>query len=163
MLSIFSYYLWLVCLCFLILPHSVLESCTFLRICPFLPGCLFYWHMIACSSLLWSFILLQCHCNFSFFIYNSIDLNPLPFFLMSLAKGVINFVYLLKEPTFSFINLCYCFLCFFFIYFRSDLHDFFLSANFGFSLFVCFFHSSFSNCFRYKVMLFFWDVSCFLR
>ena len=28
-----------------------------------------------------------------------------------------NFVYLLKEPAFSFIDLCYCFLHFFFIYF----------------------------------------------
>ena len=32
------------------------------------------------------------------------------FFLMSLANG-FNFVYLLKEATFSFIDLCYCFLC----------------------------------------------------
>ena len=30
----------------------VLEGCTFLRICPFLPGCPFHWHEVACSSLL---------------------------------------------------------------------------------------------------------------
>ena len=28
------------------------KSCTFLRICPFLPRCPFYWHIIADSSLL---------------------------------------------------------------------------------------------------------------
>ena len=33
-----------------------------------------------------------------------------------------------KEPAFSFINLYYCF---FFIYFCSDLYDFFPSTNFG--------------------------------
>ena len=52
--------LWLVCLYFLFLPGSVLRDCTFLRICPFLPGCPFYWHTVACSSLLWSFIFLWC-------------------------------------------------------------------------------------------------------
>jgi len=30
----------------------VSESCTFLRICPFLPSCPFYWHIVADSSLL---------------------------------------------------------------------------------------------------------------
>ena len=41
---------------FYFFPGRVLESCTFLRICPFLPRCPFYWHIIADSSLLWSFI-----------------------------------------------------------------------------------------------------------
>ena len=54
---------------------------------------------------------------------------------------------------FSFIDLFYCFLHFYFISFCSDL-DF---CNFGF---VC---SSFSSCFMYKVRLFIWDFSCFLR
>ena len=36
--------LWLVCLYFLYLPGSVLEGCTFLRICPFLLACPFHWH-----------------------------------------------------------------------------------------------------------------------
>ena len=31
---------------------SVLESYTFLRICPFLPRCPFYWHIVADSSLI---------------------------------------------------------------------------------------------------------------
>ena len=49
---------------------------------------------------------------------------------MSLAKGFVNFVYLLKEPVFSFINLHY-FFQFFFIYFYSDLYNFFPSTNLG--------------------------------
>src|SRR5574337_1503731 len=45
---------------FLFLPGRVLESCTFLRIFPFLPRCPFYWHIIADSSLLRSFVFLCC-------------------------------------------------------------------------------------------------------
>ena len=45
---------------FLFLPGSVLESYTFLRICPFLPSCPFYWRIIAYSSLLWSFYFNFC-------------------------------------------------------------------------------------------------------
>ena len=48
------------CSCFLFLPGSVLEGCTFLRICPFLPGCPFYWHIVTCSSLLGCFVFLPC-------------------------------------------------------------------------------------------------------
>ena len=47
-------YLELVYSQFLFLPGSVLEGCTFVRFCPFLPGCPFYWHIITYSSLLWS-------------------------------------------------------------------------------------------------------------
>ena len=32
---------------FSIFPGSVLDSYTFLRICPFLSGCPFYWHIVA--------------------------------------------------------------------------------------------------------------------
>ena len=38
--------------------------------------------------------------------------------------------YLLREPVFSFIDLCYCRLHIFFIYFCSDIYDFFPSTNF---------------------------------
>ena len=40
-----------------------------------------------------------------------------------------NFVNLLKGQAFSFIDLCYCFLSFF--YFCSNFCDFFPSTNFG--------------------------------
>ena len=38
-----------------------LRNCTFLGICPFLPGCPLYWHILACSIILWSLVFLQCH------------------------------------------------------------------------------------------------------
>ena len=37
---------------FSVFSGSVLEGCAFLRICPFLPGCPFYWHRVACSNLM---------------------------------------------------------------------------------------------------------------
>ena len=112
------------------LPVSVLKGFTFLWICPFLPGCPFYWHRVARSSLLWSFVFLHFCCNFSFLTSNFIDFwvfSPL-FFLMSLM--VCQF-YLFKEPTFNFMHLCYHFLHFFFTYFWSELYDFFPPTNFG--------------------------------
>ena len=43
-----------------------------------------------------------------------------------------------QESHFSFIKLCYCFLQLFFIYFSSDLYDFFPSTNFGVFFFFFF-------------------------
>ena len=37
---------------FIFSMSSVLGDCAFLRICLFLLGCPFYWHIVACSSLL---------------------------------------------------------------------------------------------------------------
>ena len=51
---------------------------------------------------------------------------------------ICHFFYLLKEPAFNFINLCYCFLHFFFIYFYSDFYDFFPSTDFLFLLLLFF-------------------------
>ena len=73
------------------------------------------------------------------------------FLLMSLAKGLS--IYHLKEPAFSFINLCFSFFHFFLIYFCLYLYYIFPSTNVGF-----FFCSSFSSCFRCKVML---SIHCF--
>ena len=36
----------------------VLEDCTLLRMCPFLPCCPFYWYTVVHSSLSWAFIFL---------------------------------------------------------------------------------------------------------
>ena len=89
-------YLWLVCSHFL--PRSVLEVCTFVRICPFLLGCLLYWHIVSCSSLLWSLYFCDINCNFSLFISNFIYLFIYLFLLFratyaaygcSLARGQI--------------------------------------------------------------------------
>ena len=57
------------------------------------------------------------------------------FFLMSLANGLSILFIFSKNHLLVFFDLCYCFLCFYFIYFCSDLYDFFPSANFGFCLF----------------------------
>ena len=76
-------------------------------------------------------ILCVCHvsCDF-FFIFNFIDLSPLLFFLMSLAKGFS------QEPVFSFIDLFSCFLVS--ISFISDLIFMFLSFSYLWVLFVFF-------------------------
>ena len=110
---------------------SVLEGWTFLSICPFCPGCPFHWHILAHNSLLWSFVCV-ISCNLSFFISNFVDLSP--FFSWWVWLITCQF-YLLKEVAFSFIDLHYGFLHFFFIYFCYDLYDFFSSANFVFFFF----------------------------
>ena len=43
------------------------------------------------------------------------------------GQGFNNFVDLFKVPVFSFIEFFYCFLHLYFIYFSSDLYDFFPS------------------------------------
>jgi len=61
--------LWLVCSDYVFIPGSFLECYTFQRICPFLPSCPFYWHIVAHSCLLWSFVFLCCllwFCHFHF-------------------------------------------------------------------------------------------------
>ena len=144
---------------FSIFPGSALESYTFLRICPFLPSCPFYWHIVADSSLLWSFVFLCCPCcDFSIFISNFVDLILLPVFLDESGKWFVYFVYLLKEPDFSFVDFGYGLICFFCIYFCPNFYDFFPSTNPG----GCFI-SSFSSCFRYRVRLFIWFLSCFFK
>ena len=45
---------------FLFLPGSVLGNCTIQRICPFQLGYTFYWHIVAHTSLLSSFVFLWC-------------------------------------------------------------------------------------------------------
>jgi len=73
----------MVLLRFSIFPGSLLESYTFLRICPFLPHCPFYWHIVADSSLLWSFVFLCCLLWFLHFILNFADLILLCLFSFS--------------------------------------------------------------------------------
>jgi len=82
------HYFWLLCAFFsLFLPGSVLECCTTLRICLFLPGCPFSSHISSFSVSYDPFYSCDVTVNFFFFIYNFIDLCPLPFFLISLPKG----------------------------------------------------------------------------
>ena len=49
---------------------------------------------------------------------------------MSLANG-LSFIYLIKEPAFTFVDFCCSVFCLFFIYFCSNFYDFFPSTNPG--------------------------------
>ena len=83
----------------------------------------FFWHIVAHCSLFWSFVL-----HFSIVCCNSPSPFSFPFYWFESSLFfswwvwlIVNIVYLLKEPTFSFIDFCYCLLHLFFIYFCSDL------------------------------------------
>ena len=122
-------FLWVVCSHFLFISGSILEVHTFLRIFPFLRTCLFYWHLVAHSSLLWSLYFPVICCSF-FFISNFTDLHVLAFFfLMSVANDEsILFIFsnnqLLVSLIFHFFSICFC----------SGLYAFFTSTNFGYTL-----------------------------
>ena len=93
-------------------------------------------------------------CNLSFLVSNFTDFS-LSFFLMSLSKGLSVLFIFSKEPPFSFTHIFYCFHLFLLC---SALYDFFLLTLWGFCC-CC----SFPSCFRFKVRLFIWDFSYFLR
>ena len=117
------------CSYFLFLPGSVLADCPSLWIYSFPPGCLFHRHAGACidSSLtilcisVVSVVTSPFHVWFYWF-------GPSPFF----SWWVCQFFFFFKEPAFIFIDLFYSFLSLYFIYFCSDLYDFFPSINFRF-------------------------------
>ena len=96
---------------------------------------IFYWISVVYGSLYDPLYIWVVSCDF-FFISNFIE--SLLFFSWGVWR-FINFVYLLKEPTFTFMDLCYYFLVSYFIYFWSDLYDFLSSVDLGFSF------SSFSS------------------
>ena len=52
----------------------------FLRICPFLPSCPFYWHIVADLVSYDPLYFCVVCCDFSIFISNFVDLILLPFF-----------------------------------------------------------------------------------
>ena len=68
---------------------------------------------------------------------------------------VYQFCFSSQRTNFSCIDLCYCLLPFYFIYFFSDLYYFFVCTNFGV---FC----SFSRCFRCKAWIAIWYLSCFV-
>ena len=53
----------------------------FLRMCPFLPRCPFYWHIVAVVVSYDNLYFSGVSCHLSFFISDFIDLSLLPFFL----------------------------------------------------------------------------------
>lgn len=90
--------------------------------------------LLAHSSLLWSFIFLCCllwYLHFHFWFY-WFDYSP---FFSSWVWLMICLFYLLKEPAFSFVGLCYSLIHFFFNYFCSNFYGFFPLTNFGVLLF----------------------------
>ena len=141
----------------LLLPGSVLQGYTFLRICPFLPGCPFYWHRVACSALRMLCIsaVSVVTSPFSFLILLIWVLSL--FFLMSLANGLsILFILSKSQPLVLLIFAIVFFVSVSFISALIFMISFFL-LTLGF---VC---SSFCSSFRCNVRLFIWDFSCFLR
>jgi len=119
---------------FLVLPGSVLIGCTFVRICPFLPGCPFYWNIVAYSSLIIFCISVESVVisPFSFPILLIWALS-LYFFSWWAWLRVYQFYGSFQRTNFWFhwssllfsLSLFHLFLLWFF----------FLSANFGFCLF----------------------------
>ena len=136
------------------LPGSVLEGYTFLRICPFISSCPFYWHIVAHSSLLWYFVFLCWLLWLPFSLLFLLIWFFSLFFLMSLANGLFilnvfsksQLLDLLIFAIISFIPFSLISALIFMIYF--------LLLTLGS---FCF---SFSSCFRCKVGLFIW---CFSR
>ena len=103
----------------LFLPSSVLESYTLLRICPFLPSCPFYWHIVASSSLLWSFYFCVVVVISPFSLLISLIWFFSLCFLMSLANGLsILFIFSKKQLLALLILSVVSFVSFAFI---SDL------------------------------------------
>ena len=96
-------------------------------------------------------------CDFLFFISNFVYLGIFSPLLGASGQKSVNFVYLIKEPAFCFIDFFYCFLNLYFTDFFSDLYDFIPSIGFRFPCL------SFSNSFRWWINLSILDFSSFLR
>ena len=137
-----------------VFPGSVLEDWPFLRICAFLLGCPFYWHIVAltifCISAL-SVVTSAFSLLILFIWFFSL------FFLMSMAYG-LSVLFIFSKNQLS------VFLVFTVVSFTS--YSFISALIFKISFLLLtleFFISSFSSFFRCKVRLFIWFFSCFLR
>ena len=119
----------------------------YLRICPFLPGCPFYWHRVACSSLLGCFDFCGVCCNFSFFISNFYWFESSPSFSWWVWLMVYQFCLSSQTTTFWFYWSLLLFSLFPFISALVFMISFLL-LTLGF---LC---SCFSSSFRCKVRLF---------
>ena len=148
--------LWLVCLDFLFLPGSVLEghSSKNLSISSKLP---LFWHIVAHSSLLWSFVFVLSVVISPFSFLTLLIWFFSFFFLMSLANSLsILFIFSKSQLLVLLIFAIVSFVSFSFTSTLIFMISFLL-------LTLGFFFSSFSSCFRCKVQLLFWCFSCFLR
>ena len=95
-------------------------------------------------------------CNIFLFISNFIYLRHLPFFLLSLAKGLSILFFFSKNQLLVLLFIAVFFLV-------STLFISALIFMISFLLLILgFVYSSFSSCFRCMFRLFIWDFSCFL-
>lgn len=120
----------LACSDFLYLPDSVSGDCIFLGIQPFGLGCPILWYVIFHNNLLqFVFLWYQLNSPATFLMLS-------PFFsLMNLARG-LSILFLLKEPTHSFIDPFY-FLQSLFLLFRIFIFFPLLISGFVSSSFRC--------------------------
>ena len=81
-----------------------LEDYIFLEMCPFHLGFQISWHTVLHSNFVQSFVLGGIHCSLSSFISDCVHLGHLSFFLDEPAKGLVDFIYLFKEPAPRFID-----------------------------------------------------------
>ena len=132
------HYLWLVCLYFLFLTGPVLEGCTFQRICPFLPGHPFYWHIVASAAPYDPVYVFSVSCNFFVFISNFIDSD---FSVFESDLSFINFIFSKNQLLLSLIFAIVLFIFYFCSFIISSLPLWILC-------------SSFSGCIRWKSRLF---------
>ena len=121
----------------------------------FLLGCSVYWHIVPCGISHNPLYFCDASCNFSFFISNFIDLSPLPFFLMNLAKDLsILFTFSKNQLLGSLIFVTVLFVSI------SIISALVFMISF---LLITLSFNCLSSCFGCKVTLFTWDFSCFLR
>ena len=150
-------WLWLVYSCFLFLPCSVLEGCTFIIICLFLLDFPFIYIQLLIVVSYDPLYFCVVSCIFSFSISHFTELNQLPFFLMRLAKGLSILLILSKNQ--FLVSLIFSIVFFVSIILISAL-IFMISFLLLIWGLVC---SSFSRCLWYKVSLLIWVFSCYMR
>lgn len=92
-----------------------LDDCTFLGICPFLLGFLFYWHILGCIDLIILCISVEVISNFSIFILIFL-IWALVFLVESDWSLSTCWIFSENELLVSLIFPC-CFLSLYFIYF----------------------------------------------
>ena len=133
------------CTYVLFLPGLVFRSCTFLGISPTVLGCPFYWHIIFCSNLLWSFC--SCHviCNFLFF-----SLLILLIWDLSLSLSFSWWIWLeVYQFCLSFEIISSKFHWSFLLFVCSFLLHYVCCGSYEFFLLCAFFFPSFSSFFKY--------------
>ena len=92
---------------------SALVGYMFLETFIFLLGCPVCWHIIVHSISFFFFfflVFLQYKCDFSSFSYYFIYFADLPLLLREPGQKFVDFVYLLNELAFGFIDFYFCFL-----------------------------------------------------